>query len=86
MTVWIAVTCPGCKSTNVVKNGKSRQGKQRYRCRNCECPRCTFILDYEQNGNKPEVKQKITEMAVNGSGIRDTARVLSVSTYTVMKG
>ena len=71
MTVWIAVTCPGCKSTDVVRNAKSRQGKQRYCCRNSECPRCTFILNYEQNGNKPEVKRKITEMAVNGSGIRE---------------
>ena len=31
MTVWIALTCPGCKSPDIVKNGKSRQGKQRYR-------------------------------------------------------
>ena len=85
MTVWIAVTCPGCHSTDVVRNGKSRQGKQRYRCRNSECPRCTFIRDYDHNGYKPEVKQKISEMAVNGSGIRDTARVLSISTHTVMK-
>jgi transposase-like protein len=85
MTVWIALTCPGCKSTDIVKNGKSRQGKQRYRCCNSECPRCTFILDYEQNGRDPKVKQKIGEMAVSGSGIRDTARVLSISTHTVMK-
>ena len=85
MTVWIALTCPGCKSTDIVKNGKSRQGKQGYRCLNEECPRCTFILDYEHNGRDPEVKQKITEMAVSASGIRDTARVLSISTHTVMK-
>ena len=85
MTVWIAVTCPSCNSTDVIRNGTSRQGKQRYLCRNQECPRCTFILDYSHNGYKPEVKQKITEMAVNGSGIRDTARVLSISTHTVMK-
>ncbi len=85
MTVWIAVTCPSCNSTDVIRNGKTRQGKQRYLCRNQECPRCTFIADYTHNGYKPEVKRKITEMAVNGSGIRDTARVLSISTHTVMK-
>ena len=85
MTVWIAVTCPSCHSTDIVKNGKSKQGKQRYCCRNHQCPRCTFILDYTHNGYKPEVKQTISEMAVNGSGIRDTARVLSISTHTVMK-
>ena len=31
-----------------------------------------------------EVKQQIVKMALNGSGIRDTARVLSVSPTTVM--
>jgi len=30
------------------------------------------------------VKQQIIEMAMNASGIRDTARVLHVSTTTVM--
>ena len=85
MTVWIAVKCPFCQSTNVVKNGKSKQGKQRYRCRHKECPRSTFIRDYTHYGYKPEVKQKIIEMAVNASGIRDTARVFSISTHTVIK-
>ena len=85
MTVLIAVTCPDCHSTDVIKNGKSKQGKQRYLCRNKECLRRTFIENYTHNGYKREVKQKIAEMAVNGSGIRDTARVLSVSTHTVMK-
>lgn len=85
MTVWIALTCPSCQCTDIIKNGRSRQGKQRYRCRNNKCPRCTFILNYEHNGRDPEVKQKIGEMAISGSGIRDTARVLSISTHTVMK-
>jgi len=31
------------------------------------------------------VKQQIVDMALNGSGIRDTARVLHVSTNTVIK-
>jgi transposase-like protein len=84
MTVYMAVTCPGCHSTDVVRNGKSPQGKQRDLCRNQECPRCTFILDYTNQGYQPEVKQKISEMADNGSGIRDTARVLKISPSTVM--
>ena len=85
MTVWIAVTCPDCNSTDIVKNGKTPQGKQRYLCRNCQCLRRTFIRDYTHDGYKLKDKKKITEMAVNGSGIRDTARVLSISTHTVMK-
>ncbi len=45
MTVWIAVQSPNCHSTNVAKNGKSAQEKQRYLCKNPECPRRTFILN-----------------------------------------
>jgi transposase-like protein len=32
----------------------------------------------------PEVKNKIIDMAINGSGIRDTARVLEISPTTVI--
>jgi len=32
----------------------------------------------------PEVKQHILEMTLNGSGIRDIARVLHISPTTVM--
>jgi len=32
----------------------------------------------------PEVKKRIIDMALNGSGIRDTARVLEISPNTVM--
>ncbi len=44
----------------------------------------TFVRDYSDKGRLPEVKQKIIEMAVNGSGVRDTARVLGISTATVI--
>ena len=36
-------------------------------------------------GQSRQVKQQIVDMALNGSGIRDTARVLHVSTNTVLK-
>jgi transposase-like protein len=36
-------------------------------------------------GQAPDVKQQMVDMAMNASGIRDTARVLHVSTHTVMK-
>jgi transposase-like protein len=79
------VCCPSCNSTNVVKNGKSNEGKQRYRCRNSDCSRCSFIQEYSYRGYLPEVKQQISDMAVNGSGIRDTARVLKISPTTVIE-
>ncbi|MES1024926.1 IS1 family transposase [Gloeocapsa sp. BRSZ] len=79
------IHCPTCDSINVVKNGKSNAGKQRYRCRNLECHRSSFIQDYSYRGYLSEVKQQIGNMAINGSGIRDTARVLKISPTTVIE-
>ncbi|WP_250124852.1 IS1-like element transposase [Chroococcidiopsis sp. CCMEE 29] len=85
MTVWLAVVCPDCGLDDIIKHGKSPEGKQRYLCRNSDCLRRTFVLDTQQPGRKREVKQKIVDMAVNGSGVRDTARVLHVSPATVIR-
>ena len=84
MTVWIPVQCIHCHSSDVVKNGKSAEGKQRYLCRNDDCPHRTFILDYSYQGHLKEVKQQVVEMTLNGSGVRDIARVLLISTDTVI--
>ncbi|WP_190513988.1 IS1-like element transposase [Oscillatoria sp. FACHB-1407] len=42
-------------------------------------------MQYTYQGCLPDVKQKISDMAVNGSGIRDTARVLHISPTTVIE-
>ena len=77
--------CPHCHGTDIVRHGQTRQGKQRYRCQEQPCAGCTFLLDYTYTGQSPDVKPQIIDMALNASGIRDTARVLHVSTHTVMK-
>jgi insertion element IS1 protein InsB len=79
------VPCPSCHSIDVYRHGRSAEGKSRYRCLNPDCQRSTFILNYSYNGHLPEVKQQVVEMALNGSGIRDTARVLKISPYTVIE-
>lgn len=77
--------CPHCQGTNIVRHGKSPEGKQRYRYRECQEGRGrTFLLDYAYAGQPPEVKQQIVEMAMNARGIRDTVRVLKVSPTTVL--
>lgn len=78
------VSCPRCGSGKVVKRGKTEDGKQRYLCRNEVCEAKSFILDYVYNGRKSDVKRMIVEMTLNGSGIRDIARVLEISTDTVI--
>ncbi len=78
--------CPYCQGTDIVRHGKSPEGKQRYRCRECREGRGrTFLLAYAYAGQSPEVKRQIVDMAMNASGIRDTARVLHVSPNTVIK-
>ena len=77
--------CPHCQGIDIVKNGKTSQGKQRFLCREEPCDGRTFILDYSYAGQSSQVKQQVIEMALKGSGIRDTARVLQISTSTVIK-
>jgi transposase-like protein len=67
-----------------VRYGRQANGEQRYRCNNVDCARRIFLLQYHHTGRLPEVKRQIVDMALNGSGIRDTARVLGVSPMTVM--
>ena len=75
----VIVQCPYCGSVNVTKAGKSPNGTQKYKCHNSECPHTTFQLVYTYNGSKPGIELKVLEMSINGSGVRDTARVLKVS-------
>ena len=82
--VLIAVTCPYCQSEQIAKRGKTDTGKQRYRCQNPHCPHHSFLLNPAYKGRLPEIKAQIIAMALNGSGIRDTARVLGISTDTVI--
>lgn len=77
--------CPNCHGTDIVKHGKSPEGKQRYKCRESICDGRTFILDYAYPGQSCQVKQQIVDMALNGSGVRDTAQVLHVSLSIVIR-
>jgi transposase-like protein len=80
-----AVQCPHCQSKAVVKDGKASNGKERFRCQqSAQCGR-TFLRNYAYPGCLPIVKQQMIEMALNGSGIRDIARVLQVGPNTVLK-
>jgi transposase-like protein len=42
------------------------------------------LLDYRNCGCLPEVKHTVINMSLKASGIRDTARVLRISTDTVL--
>ena len=78
------VLCPSCLGIEVVKHGKSSENKQRYFWQSQFCSCQTFILDYSYKGRLAETKQQIIELALNGSGSRDTSRVLGINTATVI--
>ena len=82
--VSVPVHCPYCHSTEVLKAGKQANGTQRYRCQNGVCMRRIFLLHYQDRGRIPEIRRQVVDMAINGSGIRDTARVLRISPTTVI--
>ena len=79
------IHCPQCDGVKMIKHGTTPGGKQRYFCQNSQCHLRTFIMQYEYQGYLPKVKQQISGMAMNGSGIRDIARVLHISPTTVIE-
>lgn len=78
----ITVYCPRCNSDHVYRNGKTPAGHVRYRCP--ACPH-VFQLTYTYEARKPGIKDKIVDMAFNGSGVLDTARVLKIGINTVIR-
>jgi transposase-like protein len=76
----VELQCPHCLCNDLVKNGKSPNGTQRWCCNGC---RKSFRFDYCYNACKPGVHSTIIEMTLNGSGVRDIGRVLKISKDTV---
>ena len=82
--VLMPVLCPHCDSDHVIRGGKTKAGQQRYKCQNTACPHYSFQLELLYKGRALAIKEQIVDMSLNGSGIRDTARVLKISTTTVI--
>ena len=82
--VLISVLCPHCQSDQVIKGGKTKASQPRYQGQNLDCPGCAFQLHLTDKGRSPEIQEPIIDMALNGSGIRDTSRVLKISPTTVI--
>jgi transposase-like protein len=82
--VSVPVQCPYCQSAEVIKAGTQANGAQRYQCQNRQCARRIFLLHYQHRARVPEVRRQVVDMAINGSGVRDTARVLRISPTTVI--
>ena len=86
-----AIACKHCGQTQQVKPhrrtgyGTTRAGTQRYRCFDCgrTAPADRFVKTYTHKARDPLVKAQIIQLGLNGSGVRDTARVLGINRNTV---
>ena len=80
--VYEIIKCPYCQSEHIVRYGKSKSGKQKYKCCNENCHKI-FQLEYQYKACEPGIKEKVIAMVTNGSGTRDTGRVLGIDKDTV---
>jgi predicted Zn finger-like uncharacterized protein len=76
----MTIQCNNCQSTLLVKNGRSRHGHQRYRCKNCGA---TFG-DMDRRLVSPELKESALQHYAEGVGLRATERLVGVSHNSVM--
>ncbi|WP_163396755.1 IS1 family transposase [Flavobacterium limi] len=65
-----------------IKNGFQSNGNQCYKC--CVCQKRQQI-DYKYNAYKRNINQEIVLFTKEGLGIRSTARILKISTTTLLK-
>lgn len=79
--IYSCSTCIG-KNTEFIKYGKTKEGKQRYQCKNCKK---TSVLKYTYNAYKQNINSKIIQFIKEGLGIRSTARILKISVTTLLK-
>ena len=75
------IKCTNC-ATLAVKNGKQRNGKQRYYCKPCKI---SFQTSYSYKAYKTETNKNIYCLLKEGVGISSTARLLCISKTTVIK-
>ena len=52
--VIIPVLCPHCQSDQAITGGKTKAGKQCYKCQNLDYPRYSFQLDLTYKGLSPD--------------------------------
>lgn len=76
------VSCPRCYSCKVVKNGRKKTGIQNILCKICGLQ---FQHEYVYWGSNYRNKDLLKRMLLRGSGVRDCAIVLGISTSTVLR-
>ena len=74
--------CLKCKSKEIIKNGFTKNRKQQYHCKSCGN---RFINYYTNKAYHTYINKQIITLTKEGLGIRSTARVLQISTTTLLR-
>jgi insertion element IS1 protein InsB len=77
-----AISCFKCVDGELVKNGKAASGKQRFLFKKCKR---TQIIDYTYKAYLRDTNTAIILLTKEGLVIRSTARILPISTTTLLK-
>lgn len=77
-----AKICPYCYSRKIIKNGNTKTKKQQYFCKNCNK---RFLDFYTYKAYQQNINTRIIQLTKEGVGIRSTARILKISTTTLLK-
>ena len=79
-----AISCVKCVDgiKSMIKNGKTKSGKQRYICKTCGR---TQVEYYTYHAYKQNINEDIVTLSKEGMGIRSTARFLKISATTLLK-
>ena len=76
----VNLKCIHCQSENIVRNGKTSNGKQRYLCNDCG----KMSRDNPQpNGYLPEAREQILAAYQERSSLRGLTRTFGVARNTV---
>lgn len=73
--------CPHCNSENVIKHGKYN-GKQRYKCKECEKTFSDLTNTLLQGTHFPNKWIKFIECMIKGMSLRKTAEIVGVNWVT----
>ena len=76
-----AKMCSNC-SDKLIKYGKTKNGKQRYKCKICQK---TSVEIYHYNAYLSTINSNIIQLTKEGLGIRSTDRYLQISPTTLLK-
>jgi transposase-like protein len=74
--------CRHCGSSNAIRHGYTRKGKQRYRCRACR--RC-FVRDPGTAAYDPARKEEILRAYHERTSLRGLSRIFGVSRNTITR-